>query len=275
MSQRNVQLVAIARTICEMPLRSLRSGDEQLAPLCCVHPVSGRADDYAGLAAAIDWAGPVVGLDAPSTIGTLTEVARGHCDSLGLARPVMLLGWSIGGVIAAEMSRIIVERGGKVGFLGLLDSRAPQPEMRSRPADRASLARFYVHQRALSLELAPASPPASTDTPSLLATLRSIGAADGIDDEAELDRRLDTFMALIRGFFHHEQRSIPLPLHLFETAEQHPSHPRPATLGWDELAPHIEKRIIGGTHFSLLAPSRSAALATMIGSCIPRSPSRS
>ena len=147
--------------------------------------------------------------------------------------------------------------------------------MRSRPVDRASLARFYVYQRALSLELVPAPPPASTETPSLLATLRSIGAAEGIADEAELERRLGTFMALARGFYHHDQRSIPVPLHLFETTEQHPSHPRPATLGWDSLAPRLEKRIIGGTHFSLLAPSRSAALAAMIGSCLPRSSARS
>jgi thioesterase domain-containing protein len=266
-----VQRVAIARTIRDMPLRPLRTGDDQLASLCCVHPVTGSAEDYAGLAGAIAWAGPIVGLDAPATIGTLTEVASGHCDALDLSRPVLLLGWSIGGVIAAEMSRIIVERGGEVTFLGLLDSRAPQPEMRSRPVDRGSLAKFYLYQRALSLELAPAPPPASTETPVLLATLRSIGAADGIADEAELERRLDAFMALIRGFFHHEQRSIPVPLHLFETTEQHPSHPRPATLGWDALAPRLEKRSIGGTHFSLLAPRRAAALAATIGSCLPRS----
>jgi thioesterase domain-containing protein len=253
-----------------MPVRLLRRGDDQVSPLCFVHPVSGRIDDYVGLAEAIDWAGPVLGLDAPTAIASLAELASSHCDALDLSRPVLLVGWSIGGVIAAEMSRTITERGGRVEFLGLLDSRAPQPEMKKRPTDRDSLAKFYVYQRALSLELPPPPPPTSTDAATLLASLRAIGASDDIADGAELERRLGTFMTIIRSFFHHEQRPVPVTLHLFETADAHPSHPRPATLGWDELAPRIEKRIIGGTHFSLLAPVRVAALAATIGACLPR-----
>ena len=260
-----------------MPLAILRAGDARVAPVVCVHPVSGRAADYQLLADALDWPGPVLGISAPAPGSDarepgyrLTELASQYCDHLDLRVPQLLLGWSLGGVIAAELSRIIVARGGVVTFLGALDSRAPQPEMRARPTDRDTLARFFLHQTALTRELTPVAPPASTAPGDLLAALRTLGVADEFGDPAELERRLQIFMGLIRALFHHVQHPVPIKLHLFESADEHPSHPRPPTLGWDELAPSIERRQIAGTHFSLLAPHRIDALARTISRCLPR-----
>jgi thioesterase domain-containing protein len=260
-----------------MPLAILRPGDARVAPVVCIHPVSGRAADYQLLAGALDWPGPVLGFSAPEprrNAGepdySLSELASQYCDQLDLAMPQLLLGWSIGGVIAAELSRIIVTRGGAVTFVGALDSRAPQPEMRQRPTDRDTLARFFLHQLALTRELAPVPPPASTTPAELHAALRALGAADEFGDEAEVERRLQIFMSLIRAFFHHVPQPLPVPLHLFESIDTHPSHPRPPTLGWDDLAPRLERHPIAGTHFSLLAPRRIAALAETISRCLPR-----
>jgi thioesterase domain-containing protein len=260
-----------------MPLAILRAGDARVAPVVCVHPVSGRAADYQLLADALDWPGPVLGISAPEPGSDarepgyrLAELASQYCDQLDLRVPQLLLGWSVGGVIAADLSRIIVARGGAVTFLGALDSRAPQPEMRARPTDRDTLARFFLHQLALTRELAPVAPPASTRPGDLMATLGALGVAGEFGDETEVERRLQIFMGLIRAFFHHVQRPVPVELHLFESADAHPSHPKPPTLGWDELAPSIERHEVGGTHFSLLAPHRTAALARTISRCLPR-----
>ena len=151
-----------------------------MAPLVCVHPVSGRAVDYQLLADALDWPGPVLGLNAPEPGSDarepgyrLTELASRYCDELDLSTPPLLLGWSIGG-------------------------------------------------------------------------------------------------GLIRAFFHHVQRPVPVVLHLFESADAHPSHPRPPTLGWDDLAPSIERHEVAGTHFTLLAPHRIEALARTISRHLPR-----
>jgi len=38
-------------------------------------------------------------------------------------------------------------------------------------------------------------------------------------------------MQLIRASLHHVQQPIPLTLHLFESADAHPSHPKPPTFG--------------------------------------------
>ena len=257
-----------------MPSVLLQPGDDRIAPVVCVHPVSGRAEAYRTLARELARPGPVLGLeppgrDAPPEAYTFAELARGYAGELDPQRPALLLGWSIGGVLAAELGRAIAARGGRVGFVGLLDSRAPQPEMRRRPTDRDSLARFYLHQWALTHEREPQPAPASTAPDQLLATLRAIGAGDEPADEAELERRLAVFMALVRGFFHHEQAPVPVPLHLFESADAHPSHPKPPTLGWDHLTPRLERRVIAGTHFTLLADHRVPALADAIGRCLP------
>lgn len=259
-------------TIRAMTLVTLAAGDDRVPPIVCVHPVSGQAGDYRLLAAALAWPGRVLGLDAPPPGADgyrIAELAEHHADSLGVDRPVLLLGWSIGGVIAAELSRVVVARGGRVDFLGLLDTRAPQPEMRRRPTDRDSLARFFMFQRALTRQRTPAPPPASSDPEALLAVLRAIGADDGIPDEAALERQLATFMGLIRAFFHHEQRPVPVPLHLFEAADAHPTHPKPATLGWEDLTPELVRHQIAGTHFDLLAPDRVDGLARTIAGCLP------
>lgn len=268
-----------------MPLAILRAGDPRIAPVVCVHPVSGRADAYQLLAEALDWPGPVLGISAPEPAGDagepgyrLTELASRYGDELDLGMPQLLLGWSIGGVIAAELSRIVVARGGAVRFLGILDSRAPQPDMRQRPTDRDTLARIFLQHAALTRELAPVPPPASTRPGDLWAALCTLGAADEfgdeaeaeVDVEAEVERRLQIFMGLIQAFIHHVQRPVPVKLHLFESADAHPLHPRPPTLGWDDLAPSIERHEVAGTHFTLLAPHRVAALARTIRGCLPR-----
>jgi len=61
-----------------------------------------------------------------------------------------------------------------------------------------------------------------------------------------------------------------MKLHLFESADAHPSHPKPPTLGWDDLAPSIERHEVAGTHFTLLAPRRIESLARTISRCLPR-----
>jgi thioesterase domain-containing protein len=143
--------------------------------------------------------------------------------------------------------------------------------MRQRPTDRDTLARSFLHQLALTREQPPlASPPASSRPADLLTALRTLGAGDEFGDEAEVERRLQLYMALIRAFFHHVQHPVPVTLHLFESADAHPSHPKPPTLGWDDLAPRLERRQIAGTHFTLLAPHRTDALARTIGGCLPR-----
>jgi len=244
-----------------MPILTLRDGDARQGSLVCVHPITGNAEVYAGLAHALAWPGPVLGFTAPEEAGyTLAELARRYRDELDLAAPQRLLGWALGGVVAAELARAIVEAGGSVRFLGLLDSRAPQPEMRRRPMEREAFAKAFIHNAAMTREKTPPAL-AGTDAAHLAAALRELGD-DASDAQAE--RRFSIFMALGRAFYQHEQQPVSVPVHLFEAIDAHPSHPKPPTLGWEPLAPEVVHHPIAGTHFTLLAPAHVPALAQAI-----------
>jgi thioesterase domain-containing protein len=249
-----------------MPIMTLRDGDPSVTPLVCVHPVSGRIEEYRPLAGALDWPGPVLAIAAPDpgSITSLAELAQRYREEIAPRTRVRLLGWALGGVIAAELARSLVATGSQVELLALLDSRAPVPEMKQRPTDRDTIARFFMFQRAMIREQAPPPPPRSSAPEDLLATLRAAGLADDVADEAELEQRFTTYIALTRALFEHDQQPVPVPIHLFESSESHPSHPKPPTLGWDNLTPRLHRELVPGTHFTLLAPRRVDGLARVL-----------
>lgn len=263
-----------------MPIVQLRAGDSRVAPVVCVHPITGAIDAYRPLAAALDWQGPVLAIAAPADADEasyhLDRLARSYCDELAPSSPAILLGWALGGVIAGELAARWSARGGTVAFLGMIDSRAHVPEMRQRPTDRDTLVRFFCHSRALAAEATPPRPPASSEPGAVLAALREAGLAGGIADEVELERQLAVFMALGRAFFlHYEQSSIPTTVHLFESSDAHPSHPKPPTLGWEQVATQVERTFVPGTHFTLLAPRHAPELARAVSQRLPRNLSAS
>ena len=250
-----------------MTVVTLRAGDDRVPPIVCPHPITGRTNEYAALVRHLAGDGPVRGLEAfdpPPDGFRFDALVRRYCDDLDLTRPLFLLGWSLGGNIAAELAHVVVARGGQVAFLGVLDSRVPQPEMRGRPTDRDTLWKIYLARAALTRGVDPIAPPPVLDASHMLAALRELGAADDIPDEVELERQLAIFVALGRAFYQHAQAPVPVELELFEAAEFHPSHPRPPTLGWEALAPHIHRHVIAGNHFTLVSPRHAETLAQLL-----------
>jgi len=230
-------------------LHTLRAGRSDIEPIVCVHPVTGAITPYRALAAALAWDGPVVAIAAPAGGGEveLADLAARYLGLLDPAVPLRVLGWGLGGVIAAEMAA----GAPSVRFVGLIDSRAPTPDMRARPTDRATLARAFVQHTVLARELALVTP-TGPDAAAVLAALREAGADDGADETA-IEERLQTFAALVRAFYRHTPRPVPIAIDLYESTESHPSHPKPPTLGWDGLAPAVVHHPVPGNHFTVLA----------------------
>jgi len=98
------------------------------APLFCVHPVSGLAWCYAGLAETLRDR-PLYGLQAtgesPDSVTTLAHRYVEHVRSVQPEGPYHLLGWSLGGNIAHEMAVQLRAAGADVATLALLDSFPP------------------------------------------------------------------------------------------------------------------------------------------------------
>ncbi|MFJ6098191.1 amino acid adenylation domain-containing protein [Williamsia muralis] len=106
-------------------------------PLWCIHPVSGLVNDYRPLGR--DLPTPVFGLQMPGLddvsaphLTTIEAMAAAHVDSLKRRQPngpYRLLGWSLGAVLAHEMTKQLTAAGDSVDLLVLLDPRV-EPDMK-------------------------------------------------------------------------------------------------------------------------------------------------
>lgn len=114
-----------------VPLQTKGSG----APLFLVHGVGGSVANLRPLAGALGADRPVFGLQAPGleaggrSHGGIAEQAADYLRAarpLSAGRPLLLGGWSYGGIVAWEMAQQSRSEGGNVALLTLLDSRPPR-----------------------------------------------------------------------------------------------------------------------------------------------------
>ncbi|MEV0062372.1 amino acid adenylation domain-containing protein [Nocardia sp. NPDC050718] len=111
-------------------LLPLRTGGTR-EPLFCIHPISGVAWSFGGLAAHLHPDRPVYGLQSPALSSaeplpdSIEEWALLYLKQIREVQaegPYHLLGWSLGGVIAHAMAVQLQEDGEEVALLAMLDS---------------------------------------------------------------------------------------------------------------------------------------------------------
>ncbi|WP_232718593.1 non-ribosomal peptide synthetase [Gordonia metallireducens] len=100
----------------------------------CVHTATGIVEPFRAFGASLD-STVAYGLQLPELVvadrdlpGSLPEIAALHVAAVRSRQqsgPYRLVGWSLGGVIAHEMSRQLIEAGEQVDVLMVLDSRPP------------------------------------------------------------------------------------------------------------------------------------------------------
>ncbi|WP_276324146.1 non-ribosomal peptide synthetase [Paraburkholderia flava] len=101
-----------------------------------IHPASGLVADYRPLAAALDGVASVYGVQAPFYTedwwpGDLSQLAADYAARIRTVQPsgpYRLIGWSVGGVIATEVARVLARDGGEVPFVGLIDAHVLSPD---------------------------------------------------------------------------------------------------------------------------------------------------
>ncbi|MFQ6398651.1 amino acid adenylation domain-containing protein [Nocardia sp. KC 131] len=110
-------------------LLPIRLGGDEPA-LFCIHPSSGMAWTYLGLADALSPGRPIFGLQAPDLSGapsvhSIEEFADRYVAEIRRVQPegpYHLLGWSFGGLIAHAIATRLEQAGATVGVLALLDA---------------------------------------------------------------------------------------------------------------------------------------------------------
>ncbi|MGO8795977.1 MAG: amino acid adenylation domain-containing protein [Candidatus Sulfotelmatobacter sp.] len=141
-----------------------RSGDRP--PLFLVHAAEGNVLLYRSLAAYLGTDQPVyglqsAGLDGRSAVdGRFENVARKYVDEIRQVQPhgpYMLGGYCLGGTLALEMARQLLESGETVGFVGMIETyniralRWPLP-FHQRAINRIILNPFFHLQNLLEAE---------------------------------------------------------------------------------------------------------------------------
>ena len=117
-------------------------------PFFCVHPVGGNILCYSALANRLGNDHPFYGLQARGISGQeqphtqVEDMATDYIEAIKTIQsqgPYYIGGWSFGGLVAFEMAQQLHRQGEQVGLLGLIDTRAPIPELSAMDIDETAI----------------------------------------------------------------------------------------------------------------------------------------
>ncbi len=228
--------------------------NEERTPVAwCVPPASGSPMVYLPLADATDGRIGLLGLalteQAPDVVA-LEDVVAGYAESVAEEAGAVILGWSVGGILAFEVVRWLHDRRGLTPPLVLIDTQVPRRS--PMPPDAAWLLdRFAADVLGLS------GWPVADDAPPEIALARAFTAGrlpPGLDGDAVL--------SLFRRY-----RSLILELSAHEPTGRYPGpvlHLRastgpPVDQDWSPYAPDLRTVVVDGHHRGLLADTGEGA----------------
>ena len=232
----------------------LLGGDplDQRPPLFCVHPVSGLAWCYAGVAQHLGGR-RVYGVQATGAgelPGTLNALAERYVDAVRIVQPegaYHLLGWSLGGTVAQEMAVALEDSGAQVGSVVMLDTLPPE---RIRAIQAAPTADELFAELGLTELEAPR------------VDLTFAQAADEIRTRAHLDfvtaelleAASERVEKLARMASDHEPR-IYRGVVDFVVAQRDLHRHRDLVERWSDRVAIIREHLVDATHAEMMAPS--------------------
>ncbi len=233
------------------------------APLYCVHPISGSAYGYTGLARSLHAEQPVYGFEAPGFDDSrrpATSVQDLSAEYVSVLRefrprdPYYLLGWSMGGVVAFDMSLRLSSLGADVPLVVIVD--AAVPARAPLPGEKSMLRRFIHDLMSVSgtsasevseLDSIFARFPDDADPGRLLADTARSGVMPPEIDAEFLQYRYAVFRTHLRALFRYEiGAKYHGPVLLIKATGSAPEFMR-----WDTVATDVEEHTIRGDHHSI------------------------
>jgi amino acid adenylation domain-containing protein len=234
-----------------------------------VHPVGGTLFCYRELVRALPDGVPVVGCEraagAYPAERTLWELADRHAAALREAvpaGPVLVAGWSVGGVIAHAVAGRLLAAGVAVVGVGLLDSLAVRTDG-DRDATRRSAARLA----SLAERARPDRPGVLSDpsTARLLAEYGLRASALRRTPARDVAEMLADWAALLALLAEHEPAPVPVPATLFVCADNPGDLPERIVASWSGLCHGPAVHPVPGDHLTILrAPAVTSVAAALV-----------
>ncbi|RPI94873.1 MAG: amino acid adenylation domain-containing protein, partial [Chloroflexi bacterium] len=250
-------------------------------PLFCIHPAGGFASDYTNLANRLGPDQPLYGLqsyglDEKQTPHTsIEEMATCYREAIQQVQargPYLLIGWSLGGTIAYEISQQLKQRGEEIAFLGLLDSQIGSDD--PKPAGNSALIGYLRRARQPIVNLDQMISETDEDI---------IPKAFAIAQKAELvppDFRLTDFQRILEVYKAHSQAAFTYQLQPYSGTATLFVCQEPSAKGitaaqsnishWTSLVSNLELREVSGNHLNMMDPPHVDRLAAEIASCLRR-----
>ncbi|WP_030644625.1 MULTISPECIES: non-ribosomal peptide synthetase [Streptomyces] len=242
-------------------------------PLFLVHPHGGGVSSYMGLARELEGKVTLYGIEAvgyntdATPLRTVEEIAERYLSEIagtGHEGPLLLGGWSFGGVVAFEMARRVERAGGRVGALVLLDS--PVPGSADLVGDEDVLSRFGADAGLASHELD------ALDDNEIIAALVRHSHQDGrLPDRIEstaVRRMVEVARANgVAAERYRPEAVITADVHLLTVSEDHPTlkTPRVDPDAWRTLTRgRISTVPVPGNHHDMVHPPHARELAQRI-----------
>ena len=256
----------------------LQRGTAGRRPLFMVHQVGGHVFSYRALGKELGADQPLCGLRSrgleagEQPLATIAGMADHY---LGLVRaeqprgPYLLGGASMGGMVAWEMARRLLDDGEQIALLALMDS--PCGDQMPRREANAEAATFILRERTgvrLDGEPLRALPFDERWQRALDALVAERGALGDLDVDAAR-RQARVLDRNVEALYDHRPQPLPTTLLFFRAGQRRPGDPPRPELPWIELARGgCETVIVDGDHESMHEAANVAAMARLLAARI-------
>ena len=278
------QRVRSVDTPSDQAIVAMQTGGKK-PPLFCVHPAGGDVLCYLELSRALGPDYPFYAFEAAVDSNgvlrhrTVTEMAAAYLEGMRKMQakgPYRIAGWSLGGLVAAEMAEMLAKQGESVAFVALFDTviQAPgfTPEFRVDVPQCLAFVRYLelYHHRTLGVAEHELAKRRGDDLIAYLAErMHSAQVLLPGVDVGYARRLINTFVDHTKAYFEHVPSRFTSRMTLMRartpsaTELVFPSMPTKArTLGWNEYCVEPLTVIdVAGDHMTMLSPGLVGELA--------------
>ncbi len=255
-----------------------------LTPFFCVHPVGGTLYAYAELARRIGGERPFYGFQSRGLDGEFSvhdgidAMAEQYVAELREVQshgPYLLGGWSMGGVVAFEMSRRLRARGEDVRLLVMIDSLHPGAFGGAETPDDQALLSAFARDLGLSgsrlakLERSLAGLNAGSAVEMVFKEAQSAGCIAGELGLIEFERLLTVFKTNLLAVSRYRPEPYDGEVVLIKSddggkliSDYH--------MGWSKAAPNMSVKVVPGDHYSILKAPCVGELSETLAACLDR-----